>query len=120
MNILIVDDNPINLKFLYYSLRDEYDVDLANDGHEGLQMTKSKKFDLIIMDLWMPRLDGAEVTNQIRSLDSNLNQSTPIIFFTTSNAEDDKKRCLSMGANDYLVKPINTMRLKEKLEYFLS
>ena len=120
MKILVVDDNPINLKFLFYSLRGDYEVEMANDGSEALKMSRNTKYDMIIMDLWMPVMDGAEILRQIRSLNSNINQETPIIFCTTSNAEDDKERCFSFGANDYMVKPIQVDLLKEKLEYYLS
>lgn len=106
MKILVVDDNTINLKFLFYTLRNEYDIEMANNGNEALKMTYSTKYDLIIMDLWMPFIDGAETTRQIRSLDDNMNNKMPIIFCTTSCDEDDKKRCLTFGANDYLIKPV--------------
>ena len=120
MRILVVDDNPINLKSLFFSLRNEYDVEMANDGHEALKKTRNIKFDLIIMDLWMPIIDGAETTRQIRSLASNINNKTPIIFYSTSSVEKDKKRCFTFGANDYLIKPLNIGALKKKLEYYLS
>ncbi|KOH43130.1 response regulator [Sunxiuqinia dokdonensis] len=120
MKILVVDDNPINLKFLFYSLRNDYEIEMASGGAEALRLTKGTKYDLILMDLWMPLIDGAETTRQIRSLDSNINNSTPIIFCTTSSDDTDRKRCLTFGANDYLVKPIQVNLLKEKLEHYLA
>lgn len=120
MRILVVDDNPINLKFLFYSLRNQYEVEMANDGNEALKKTNQIKYDLIIMDLWMPVIDGAETTRQIRSLNSNINNKTPIIFCTTSSAETDRERCITVGANDYMLKPVNVGLLKEKLRYYLS
>ncbi|WP_299579598.1 response regulator [uncultured Sunxiuqinia sp.] len=120
MKILVVDDNPINLKFLFYSLRNEYEIDMASGGDEALHLTQSIKYDLILMDLWMPLLDGAETTRQIRSLGTNINKQTPIIFCTTSSDDDDRQRCLTFGANDYLIKPIQVNLLKEKLEYYLG
>lgn len=120
LTILIVDDNPINLKLLFYSLRNDYIVDIANNGSEALTMTKTKKYDLIIMDLWMPHIDGAETTRQIRSLNSNINNRTPIIFCTTSTDEIDRQRCMTFGANDYLIKPVNVNTLKTKLSHFLG
>jgi CheY-like chemotaxis protein len=93
---------------------------MASDGNEALRKTNHIKYDLIIMDLWMPVIDGAETTRQIRSLNSNINNKTPIIFCTTSCAQTDKDRCLTVGATDYMLKPINVVLLKEKLEYYLS
>ncbi|TDO05222.1 response regulator [Sunxiuqinia elliptica] len=120
LKILVVDDNPINLKFLFYALRHDYDIEMAQDGDEALTKTLAKKYDMIILDLWMPKIDGAEITRQIRSLESNMNRATPIIFCTTSNADADKKRCYGFGANDYLVKPVQVNQLKERLSYYLG
>ena len=120
MKVLIVDDNPINLKFLFYSLRGDYEVEMANDGYEALKMSNGQKYDMIIMDLWMPEIDGAEIVRQIRSLESNINKKTPVIFCTTSSADQDKDRCYSNGADDYLVKPVEIKLLKEKLAKYLG
>ena len=75
---------------------------------------------MIILDLWMPEIDGAETIRQIRSLESNINQNTPVIFCTTSSADKDKDRCYSFGANDYLIKHIEVKLLKEKLAKYLG
>lgn len=120
MKVLVVDDNPINLKFLFYSLRGDYEVEMASDGYEALKKSEAQKYDMIIMDLWMPEIDGAETVRKIRSLNNNINNKTPIIFCTTSSSQQDKERCLSFGADDYLVKPIQIDLLKEKLTKYLS
>lgn len=120
LKILLVDDNPINLKFLFYTLRNDYEVEMASGGKEALNLTRNTKYDLIIMDLWMPLIDGAETTRQIRSLESNINKKTPIIFCSTSSADDDKQRCFRFGANDYLLKPIQINLLKKKLAHYLG
>ena len=120
MKILIVDDNPINLKFLFFTLRNDYEIEMASDGSKALSLTKNTKYDLILMDLWMPLIDGAETTRQIRSLDSNINKKTPIIFCTTSSDMADKNRCFKFGADDYLIKPVRVNLLKEKLKHYLG
>ena len=118
MKILVVDDNPINQKFVQYSLRNSHDIDTANDGEEAVNKAAHNFYDLIIMDLWMPIMDGAEATLKIRQLERNSNRKTPIMVFTTSNMENDRNRCLQYGANDYLVKPVPAATLQEKVKCF--
>jgi len=120
LKVLIVDDNPINLKFMYYSLRGDYDIEMAENGYDALKMTEANKYDMIILDLWMPDIDGAELVRQIRSLKSNVNNQTPVMFCTTSSADQDKDRCYSFGADEYLIKPIEVKLLKEKMEQYLG
>lgn len=118
MKILVVDDNPINQKFVQLSLRSAHVIDTANDGEEAVMMAQSTHYDLIIMDLWMPIMDGAEATLRIRKLDQDRNKQTPILVFTTSNMENDRTRCLEYGANEYLVKPVRAATLMEKVSFF--
>ena len=104
MRILIADDNPINQKLVYYSLKRFYDIETANNGKEVLSLIQNKKIDLILMDLAMPVMDGAQATEQIRLMEKNNNERIPIIFVTTSDIEKDRINCLSLGADDYLIK----------------
>lgn len=115
LKILVVDDNPINQKFVQYSLRNVHVIDTANDGEEAVMKVSANTYDLIIMDLWMPIMDGAEATLRIRQLESQHGKQTPIMVFTTSNMESDRSRCLAYGANDYLVKPVRATTLQEKV-----
>lgn len=118
MKILVVDDNPINQKFVQLSLRSAHVIDTANDGEEAVMKASSIAYDLIIMDLWMPIMDGAEATLRIRQMDRQRNRHTPIMVFTTSNMENDRSRCLEFGANDYLVKPVRAATLMEKVSCY--
>jgi len=118
LKILVVDDNPINQKFVQLSLRNSHVIETANDGEEAVMKATSNNYDLIIMDLWMPIMDGAEATLRIRQLDRQHNRQTPILVFTTSNMENDRDRCLQYGANEYLVKPVRAATLMEKVAYF--
>ncbi|PTN10276.1 response regulator [Mangrovibacterium marinum] len=118
MKILVVDDNPINQKFVQLSLRNAHVIETANDGEEAVIMASRNIYDLIIMDLWMPIMDGAEATLRIRQIDQENNRKTPILVFTTSNMENDRTRCLEYGANEYLVKPVRAATLMEKVSYF--
>ena len=118
MKILVVDDNPINQKFVLYSLRNAHVIDTANDGEEAIEKVIHNTYDLIIMDLWMPIMDGAEATLRIRQLEHLPSRQTPIMVFTTSTMEKDRNRCLHYGANDYLVKPVRAATLMEKVAFF--
>ncbi|WP_163717285.1 response regulator [Mangrovibacterium lignilyticum] len=118
MKILVVDDNPINQKFVQLSLRSAHVIDTANDGEEAVMKAEFNNYDLIIMDLWMPIMDGAEATLRIRQLDRLQARQTPIMVFTTSNMENDRNRCLEYGANDYLVKPVRAATLLEKVSLY--
>ena len=75
MKLLIVDDNPINQKFLYYSLKKYYEIETADNGLEAVELLEKKSFDIVLMDLSMPVMDGAEATLQIRKSLKNLNKN---------------------------------------------
>ena len=119
MKILIVDDNPINQKFLYYSLKKYYEIETADNGLEAVKMLEGKNFDVVLMDLSMPVMDGAEATLRIRK-SVNLNKHVPIIFVTTNDYEHEKQRCMDNGGNDYLIKPIDIEELLKSIDIQLN
>ncbi len=105
--ILIIDDNPINLKLLETVLSSLHaSVTSAKDGFEAITVCQQKSFDLILMDVQMPDMDGMETTRHIRALD-NHNQQTPIVAVTAHALANERKKILKSGMNDYLTKPIN-------------
>ncbi|MFV0378931.1 MAG: response regulator [Mangrovibacterium sp.] len=118
MKILVVDDNPINQKFVQLALQTIHSIDTAGDGEEAVRKAANNTYDLIIMDLWMPVMDGAEATLRIRNMEGVCNRQTPIMVFTTSDTENDRARCLEHGASDYLVKPVGLKTLVEKVACF--
>ena len=120
MRILVVDDNPINQKIVQLTFRNSFDVDTANDGEEAVKKASHNLYDLIIMDLFMPIMDGAEATMRIRQIESNADRNTPILVYTTSDIENDRIRCLKYGANEYLIKPVKASILQEKVNCFLK
>lgn len=120
MRILVADDNPVNQKLVYYSLNKFYDVEMANNGQEVLDMVNTMPIDLILMDLAMPVMDGAEATKHIRTMEANNGKRIPIIFVTTSDFEKDRLRCLESGADEYLVKPVNSDALLDKVKTYLE
>ncbi|HEX8548654.1 MAG TPA: response regulator, partial [Cytophagaceae bacterium] len=105
ISILVAEDNPTNQKLALYVLKKlGYNADIAENGLEVLKMIKSKKYDLILMDVQMPELDGIEATKAILK-DRDL-KHRPVIIAVTANAlQEDKETCLKAGMDDYISKP---------------
>lgn len=119
-NILIVDDTKMNLLVLEKLLmRTKAKLDKATGGNECFEMTKIKKYDVILMDHMMPEPDGVETLHMIRNDASNLNVNTPIIVLTANAIVGMKEQYLAEGFADYLSKPIEIEKLEDVLEKFL-
>lgn len=103
-NILVVDDEPAILTLLRYNLEQEhFKVMTATDGAMALEMALQQKFDFIILDLMLPKLDGIAVTKKIREA----KLATPIMILTAKDSETDKIVGLEIGADDYVTKPFS-------------
>ena len=101
--LLLVEDNRTNQKLISKILRKKgLDVEIACDGYEGLKQVQNNSFDLVLMDLQMPNMDGITATSKIRSF----NTTTPIIAITANAFESDRQNCIDAGFNDFLTKPI--------------
>ncbi len=109
--ILVVDDDPINLKIVTAALKDDYEVINALNGKEAIAQIKKHKPDLVVMDVMMPGLSGFDVSILIKSYESFSN--TPIIFMTASDNSEKKLSGLELGGIDYLFKPVDFTRLRE-------
>ena len=111
--ILLVEDNPINTKFVE-SLFAEYNIsaDHAEDGKEAIEKIKSKEYDVVLMDIDMPYINGYEATLIIRN---ELKSKTPIIAMTAHAIAGEKEKCLELGMNDYISKPIQADLLFSKM-----
>lgn len=110
--VLIVEDNIINqnyLKGIFAKNKIEYKI--ANNGKEAIKLTEFEQFDIILMDIRMPELNGYETTLWIRSQDENLNHKTPIIALTASALVDEKAKAIEVGMNDHLSKPYTESQL---------
>lgn len=113
--ILIVDDEPLLVKGLKYSLeQDGYVTDSASDGREALNKYENQKYDLIILDLMLPEIDGLEVCQRIRE-----KSDTPIIMLTAKGEDMNKILGLEYGADDYMTKPFNILELKARVKAIL-
>ena len=116
MNVLLVDDNPVNMVLnnkMMESLIPYAQFTEKTDGLQALNACKSEKFDLILMDVQMPIMDGIESTKQIRLLPEYAN--VPIIGVTAGNVLGEKEKCLAAGMDDFLPKPLRQADLLEKL-----
>jgi len=110
LSILLVEDNELNQRLMKISLKKyNYSVEVANNGLEGVEMFKTQKFDLILMDLMMPVMDGFEATKEIRKIESEEKERayTPIIAFTANTLNNDHDKCVRGGMDDILEKPFH-------------
>ena len=108
--ILLVDDEPINQEIARAMLDDVgLQVDVADDGLAALEMIAVNAYDLILMDMQMPRMDGLTATPRIRDMPAG--RSVPILAMTANAFADDKARCLEVGMNDFIAKPVDPDRL---------
>ena len=115
--ILIVEDNEMNRDMLGRRLeRRGYEIKFALDGQEGLDMMKSTKPDLVLMDMGLPVLDGWQATTQAKK-DPEL-KDIPIIALTAHALETDRQKALAAGADDFDTKPVDIKRLLEKIGKF--
>ncbi len=104
--ILLVEDNVLNQKLIFLHLsKFGYKIDIANNGSEAVEKVKSNTYDLIIMDLMMPVMDGLEASRQIRIVEKDSNIHTPIIGLTANTLDADRDKCLQAGMDEYMAKP---------------
>ena len=116
--ILIVEDNEMNRDMLSRRLeRKGYEIVMAADGQKGVDMSKSEKPDLILMDLSLPVMDGWEATSTIKA-DGNT-KDIPIIVLTAHAMAGDREKALEAGADEYDTKPIEFKRLLGKIKDFI-
>jgi len=113
--ILLVEDNEMNRDMLSRRLtRKGYDVEMAVDGQQGIDMAKAGKYDLILMDMSLPEVDGWEATRRLR--EDPAMSAVPIIALTAHAMSGDREKALEAGCNDYDTKPIELPRLLSKIE----
>jgi len=115
--ILLVEDNAVNQLFVNVILtRSGYRVDVASSGIEAIEMFRKLPYDVVLMDVQMPELDGLEATRRIR--DQFPGRTTPIIALTANAMKGDRERCLDAGMDDYLTKPIDRAKLLDKIRHW--
>ena len=115
MKILVVDDEKLLVKGIKFNLENEgYQVETAFDGAAAVELAKSESFDLIILDLMMPEVDGLTACMRIREF-----SAVPIIMLTARSEDADKIIGLESGADDYVTKPFNILELKARIRALL-
>ena len=115
MKVLVVDDEKAIVKGIAFSIQnDGNEVDCAYDGEEALEMIKAGDYDIILLDVMLPKMDGFEVCRQVREF-----SKVPIIMLTAKNDDTDKISGLTNGADDYVTKPFNIMEIKARMEAVL-
>jgi heavy metal response regulator len=116
MRILVVEDDKKVAGFIKKGLEEEsYDVDVAYDGEDGLHFGSEGQYDLIILDIMLPKIDGLEILSQLR----DQGKDTPIFLLTAKDAVDDKVTGLNKGADDYLTKPFAFSELLARVRVLL-
>ncbi len=118
--VLVAEDSPVNQRITQLMLeRVGCRVDIVSDGSEAVASAARFPYDLIVMDVQMPEMDGIEATRAIRSGDASGARNVPIVAMTANVIEGDRDRCLAAGMNDYLPKPVKPEELEEILSLFL-
>jgi len=116
MRILVVEDEKKTAAFLTKGLREAgFDVDLAHDGEEALQIARGTKFELLVVDVMLPKKDGWELVSELR----REGLRTPILFLTARDSVRDRVKGLELGADDYLIKPFAFPELLARIKSLL-
>ncbi|MBC8550446.1 MAG: response regulator, partial [Candidatus Brocadiales bacterium] len=119
VRILVAEDNIVNQKIALRILDKKlgYHADLVANGKEALESLKSLDYDLVLMDCQMPEMDGYEATRAIRDNSSSVrNPGIPIIAMTANAMKGDREKCIEVGMDDYIAKPINVKELADVIE----
>ena len=110
--VLVVDDEKLIVKGIRFSLeQDDFEVDVAHDGEEALEKAKANAYDIILLDVMLPKFSGFEVCQQIREF-----SDVPILMLTAKGDDMDKILGLDYGADDYITKPFNILEVKARMK----
>lgn len=115
MKILVVDDEALLVKGMKFNLENEgYQVDVGYDGEQAVELARSGSYDLIVLDVMMPKIDGMAACMRIREF-----SNVPIIMLTAKSEDGDKLMGFESGADDYITKPFNILELKARIRALL-
>ncbi|MBI5143339.1 MAG: response regulator [Nitrospirae bacterium] len=119
-NILIVEDSPTMRQLIMFALKRLQGVQVAeaSDGVEAMRKLAEQSYDVVLADINMPVMDGLKLVGHMRS--NPRYKHIPVVIITTEGAEEDKQRALSLGANAYLMKPIQTQKLLEIVSHYVK
>lgn len=120
-NVLLVEDNLINQKIVILSLKKVVKgIEVANNGKEALDKFGTSKYDIILMDIQMPVMNGYVTTKKIREIETSINTHTPIIAITANALLGDREECIASGMDDYISKPFQIEVLIQKMKSLLA
>jgi CheY-like chemotaxis protein len=121
VRVLLVEDNAVNQMVAEAMLeRRGFEVVVAVNGREGVELFQGGRFDLVLMDIQMPEMDGFEALAAIRAFEEGTGRRTPVVALTAHALKEDRERCLAAGMDDYLSKPIEAPRLYEIIRSVLD
>jgi len=121
LKILLVEDNLMNQKVVMFNLKKlNFEITPVSNGREALENFKNNHYDLILMDIMLPEMNGYEITMEIRKFEklNNVKNAVIIIAVTANTYENDKEKCLSVGMNEYLSKPFTAQQLIKTIEKY--
>jgi len=117
VSVLLVEDNVLNQKLIFLNLsKFGFKIDIANHGKEALVKLESGKYDLILMDLMMPIMDGLEATVAIREKEKVTKEHMPIVGLTANTYDADREKCLAYGMDEYMAKPFDLQEFFDNLK----
>ena len=122
MKILLIEDNVLNQKVVIFNLKKfNYEITTFTSGKEALDDIKKTRYDLILMDIMLPEMNGYQVTSEIRKLEkeNNIEKPVPIIALTANTYDNDREKCFNAGMNEYLAKPFTSEQLVEVIQKFI-
>lgn len=121
MKILLVEDQFINQKLMKNVLeKGGYEVIPASDGESALKLLSENKYDIILMDIQMPELNGYEVAKKFREMEKVSGEFTPILAMTANSLAGDREKSLESGMDDYIAKPLNMVEINARIEALLK
>ncbi|WP_430811423.1 MULTISPECIES: response regulator [unclassified Carboxylicivirga] len=117
VSVLLVEDNVLNQKLIFLNLsRYGFKIDIANHGREALEKLEHGHYDLVLMDLMMPVMDGLETTRAIRHKEKDSKTHLPIVGLTANTYDADREKCLSTGMDEYMAKPFDLQEFFKNLK----
>jgi len=123
LKILLVEDNLLNQKVVIFNLKKfKYDITPVENGKDAIESFKNNIYDIILMDIMLPDSNGLEITAEIRKIEikNKIINPVPIIAITANTLDNEHKRCVEAGMNDYLSKPFTAEQLIEKINKFIQ
>jgi len=122
LKILLVEDNLMNQKVVMFNLKKlNCEITPIANGKEALENFKNNNYDLILMDIMLPEMNGYEITIEIRKFEklNGIKNHVPIIALTANTYENDKEKCLGVGMNEYLAKPFSSQQLINTIQKYI-